>query len=89
VFVHAKSAEKKFLAEGFGVKRYPVMCNDFSLDRTESDPAGIKRSKDIVAALKTLKDEGIAFISRGDKSSTHQAEPRWVSANGRGAQLSR
>jgi tungstate transport system substrate-binding protein len=56
-------------------------------DRT--DKRACKRSKDIVAALKTLKDEGIAFISRGDKSSTHQAELRWVSANGRGAQLSR
>ncbi len=69
-----KSAEEKFLAEGFGVKRYPVMYNDFILIGPQSDPAGIKGSKDIVAALKTLKDKGIAFISRGDKSGTHQAE---------------
>ncbi len=74
VFVHAKSAEEKFLAEGFGVKRYPVMYNDFILIGPKGDPAGIKGSKDIVAALKTLKDKGIAFISRGDKSGTHQAE---------------
>jgi tungstate transport system substrate-binding protein len=74
VFVHAKPAEEKFLAEGFGVKRFPVMYNDFILIGPKADPAGIKGSKDIVAALKTLKDKGIAFISRGDKSGTHQAE---------------
>jgi len=74
VFVHAKAAEQQFLAEGFGVKRYAVMYNDFILVGPQGDPAGIKGSKDIVAAFKTLKDKGIAFISRGDKSGTHQAE---------------
>jgi tungstate transport system substrate-binding protein len=74
VFVHAKSAEEKFLAEGFGVKRYPVMYNDFVLIGPKSDPAGIKGSTDIVAALKTLKSKGNAFISRGDRSGTHIAE---------------
>jgi tungstate transport system substrate-binding protein len=74
VFVHAKTAEQKFLAEGFGVRRYPVMYNDFILVGPQGDPAGIKGSKDIVAAFKTLKDKGVAFISRGDKSGTHQAE---------------
>src|SRR6266849_11066858 len=74
VFVHAKAAEEKFLAEGFGVHRYPVMYNDFILVGPKGDPAGIKGSKDIVASLKVLKDKGIAFISRGDKSGTHIAE---------------
>jgi tungstate transport system substrate-binding protein len=74
VFVHAKPAEEKFLAEGFGVKRYPVMYNDFILVGPKSDPAGIKGSKDIVSALKTIKDKGVSFISRGDNSGTHQAE---------------
>ena len=74
VFVHAKPAEEKFVAEGFGVKRYPVMYNDFILIGPQRDPAGIKGSKDIVAALKTIRDKGIAFISRGDRSGTHQAE---------------
>lgn len=74
VFVHAKAAEEKFLAEGFGVKRFPVMYNDFILVGPNSDPAGIKGSKDIVQALKTLKDKSTAFISRGDKSGTHTAE---------------
>src|SRR6266702_8422685 len=51
VFVHAKPQEEKFVAEGFGVKRFPVMYNDFVLIGPKSDPAGIKGSKDITAAL--------------------------------------
>ena len=74
VLVHAKSAEEKFLAEGFGVKRFPVMYNDFILIGPKSDPAGIKGSKDIVAAFGAIKARGADFISRGDKSGTHQAE---------------
>jgi tungstate transport system substrate-binding protein len=74
VFVHAKPAEEKFLAEGFGVKRYPVMYNDFVLIGPKSDPAGVKGMKDIVAAFKALKNKGEPFISRGDRSGTHQAE---------------
>ena len=74
VFVHAKLAEEKFLSEGFGVKRYPVMYNDFILIGPKGDPAGIKGSKDIVAALGAIKAKGADFISRGDKSGTHQAE---------------
>src|SRR5215204_4281302 len=74
VFVHAKPAEEKFVTEGFGVKRHPVMYNDFILVGPKSDPAGIKGSKDIVAALKAIKDKGAAFISRGDRSGTHAAE---------------
>lgn len=74
VFVHAKSAEEKFLAEGFGVKRYPVMYNDFILIGPKNDPAGIKGMKDITTAPKTLKDKSATFISRGDKSGTHIAE---------------
>jgi tungstate transport system substrate-binding protein len=73
VFVHAKSAEEKFLAEGYGVKRYPVMYNDFVLIGPRDDPAGIK-GKDIVAALKKIKVEGAPFVSRGDRSGTHIAE---------------
>jgi len=74
VFVHAKSAEEKFLSEGFGVKRYPVMYNDFVIIGPKSDPAGIKGQKDVAVALKTIKDKGIPFISRGDRSGTHIAE---------------
>jgi tungstate transport system substrate-binding protein len=82
VFVHAKPAEEKFLAEGFGVKRYPVMYNDFVLIGPKSDPAGIKGSKDIAAALKAVRDKGADFISRGDRSGTHQAELRLWKASG-------
>jgi tungstate transport system substrate-binding protein len=74
VFVHAKSAEEKFLAEGFGVKRYPVMYNDFVLIGPANDPAGVKGTQDIVAAFTALKNKRIPFISRGDNSGTHQAE---------------
>jgi tungstate transport system substrate-binding protein len=74
VFVHARSEEEKFLNEGFGVKRYPVMYNDFVLIGPRSDPAGIAKSKDIVEALRTLEAKEAPFISRGDRSGTHVAE---------------
>ncbi|HEY8332347.1 MAG TPA: substrate-binding domain-containing protein [Tardiphaga sp.] len=74
VFVHAKSQEEKFVADGFGVKRFDVMYNDFVLIGPASDPAGIKGSKDIAAALKTIQQKAVPFVSRGDKSGTHSAE---------------
>jgi tungstate transport system substrate-binding protein len=74
VFVHAKSAEEKFLAEGEGVKRHPVMYNDFVLIGPKSDPAGIKGMKDVAKALNAIKDKQADFISRGDRSGTHIAE---------------
>jgi tungstate transport system substrate-binding protein len=73
VFVHARSAEEKFLSEGFGVKRYPVMYNDFVLIGLQNDPAGVK-GKDIVTALQTIKAKSAPFISRGDRSGTNIAE---------------
>ncbi len=74
VFVHAKSAEIKFLAEDQGVKRYPVMYNDFVLIGPKSDPAGIKGMTDVAKAMQTIKDKQAPFISRGDRSGTHIAE---------------
>ena len=74
VFVHARPLEEKFVADGFGLRRYPVMYNDFILVGPKSDPAGIKGSQDIAAALKTIKDKAAPFVSRGDKSGTHAAE---------------
>jgi tungstate transport system substrate-binding protein len=73
VFVHAKAQEEKFLAEGFGVKRFDVMYNDFVLIGPKSDPAGIK-GKDIEGALKTIQERAAPFVSRGDRSGTHSAE---------------
>jgi tungstate transport system substrate-binding protein len=74
VFVHAKAQEEKFLAEGFGVKRYPVMYNDFIVVGPKSDPAGIAGGKDVAAAFKTMADKKVPFVSRGDKSGTNTAE---------------
>jgi len=74
VFVHAKSAEEKFLAEGEGVKRYPVMYNDFVLIGPKGDPAGVKGMNDVAQALRMIKDKQAPFISRGDRSGTHIAE---------------
>jgi tungstate transport system substrate-binding protein len=74
VFVHAKSAEEKFLAEGHGVKRYPVMYNDFVLIGPKSDPAKIAGGKDIVVALQKIQAAQAPFVSRGDRSGTHMAE---------------
>ena len=74
VFVHAKSAEEKFLAEGQGVKRFPVMYNDFVLIGPKSDPAHVKGMKDVAKAFTTIKDKQASFISRGDRSGTNIAE---------------
>ena len=74
VFVHAKAQEEKFVADGFGVKRFPVMYNDFIVVGPKIDPAGIKGSKDVSGTLKAIKAKGAPFISRGDKSGTHSAE---------------
>jgi tungstate transport system substrate-binding protein len=74
VLVHAKSAEEKFIAEGYGVKRLPVMYNDFVLIGPKSDPAKVVGGKDITAALKKIKGESATFVSRGDRSGTHMAE---------------
>ncbi|MPZ39173.1 MAG: extracellular solute-binding protein [Rhizobiales bacterium] len=82
VFVHAKRQEEKFVADGFGVRRYPVMYNDFILIGPKSNSAGINGTKDIVAALKIVKSNGAPFISRGDKSGTHAAELRLWNAAG-------
>jgi len=74
VFVHAKPQEEKFVAEGFGVKRFDVMYNDFVVIGPKSDPAGIKGGSDVLAAFKAIYDKGAPFVSRGDKSGTHAAE---------------
>src|SRR5262245_11693469 len=64
VFVHAKAEEEKFVADGFGVKRYPVMYNDFVLIGPKSDPAGIRGMGDVVAALQAIRAKVAPFISR-------------------------
>jgi tungstate transport system substrate-binding protein len=76
VFVHDQAAEEKFVADGFGVKRLPVMYNDFVIVGPKTDPAGA-RGKDVVAALAKIATSGQPFVSRGDKSGTHAAELRY------------
>ena len=76
VFVHDQAAEEKFVADGFGLKRLPVMYNDFVLIGPAADPAKA-RGKDITAALQKVGASGAPFVSRGDKSGTHAAELRY------------
>jgi tungstate transport system substrate-binding protein len=76
LFVHDQVAEEKFVAEGFGVKRLPVMYNDFVLVGPANDPAKT-RGKDIVSALQKVSSTQAGFVSRGDKSGTHAAELRF------------
>ena len=74
VFVHARSLEEKFISEGFGVKRLPVMYNDFVLIGPKSDPAKVAGGKDILEALRKISAGKAPFVSRGDRSGTHTAE---------------
>jgi tungstate transport system substrate-binding protein len=74
VMVHAKSLEEKFIADGFGTERIPLMYNDFVIVGPAADPAAIKGIKTATEALKKIMDSGSLFISRGDKSGTHVAE---------------
>ena len=76
LFVHDQAAEEKFVADGFGVKRFSVMYNDFVLVGPANDPAKT-RGKDIVGALQKIASTQAGFISRGDKSGTHAAELRF------------
>ena len=76
LFVHDQAAEEKVVAEGYALKRYPVMYNDFVLIGPASDPAQVK-GKDITEALKKVSVANAGFISRGDKSGTHAAELRY------------
>jgi tungstate transport system substrate-binding protein len=74
VMAHAKSLEEKFIQDGFGTERIPLMYNDFVMVGPVSDPAGIKGLKTAAEALKKISGTGALFISRGDKSGTHMAE---------------
>ena len=76
-FVHDTIAEERFVAEGYGVKRLPVMYNDFVLVGPRSDPARIAGGKDILAALRKIEAARLPFVSRGDRSGTHAAELRY------------
>jgi tungstate transport system substrate-binding protein len=74
VFVHAKSAEEEFLREGHGLRRFPVMYNDFVIVGPKADPARIAGGDDTLDAFRKIKSAGAPFVSRGDRSGTHIAE---------------
>ncbi len=74
LLVHARSAEEKFVAEGYGVERFDVMYNDFIVVGPPADPAGVGGMKDAAKALKMIADANTPFASRGDNSGTHKKE---------------
>ena len=81
VLVHARALEDKFMAAGFGSVRKDVMYNDFIIVGPKRDPAGVRGSKDVIAAMKKISASGAKFVSRGDESGTHQMEKDyWKSA---------
>jgi tungstate transport system substrate-binding protein len=82
VFVHDRPAEEKFLSEGWATKRHDVMYNDFIIVGPKSDPAKISGGKDVLDALRRIAAAKAPFISRGDRSGTHQAELRYWAAAG-------
>jgi tungstate transport system substrate-binding protein len=74
LLVHAKALEEKFVADGFGTKRYDLMYNDFVILGPAADPARIRGMKDSAAALKAISQAQAPFVTRGDKSGTHVKE---------------
>ena len=81
VFVHDRPAEEKFMAEGFGVRRFEVMYNDFVVIGPRADPAHIAGGKDVIEAFRKIASAKAPFISRGDRSGTNEAELRyWMDA---------
>jgi tungstate transport system substrate-binding protein len=81
VFVHARTLEDKFVADGFGVNRRDVMYNDFVIVGPPDDPAGVRNKLDAPAAFRGIASKGSPFVSRGDESGTHRKEKEiWASA---------
>jgi tungstate transport system substrate-binding protein len=74
LFVHHPESEAKFVADGFGLARHPVMHNDFVLVGSAVDPAGVRGMTDVSAALARIAEGAHAFASRGDDSGTHKKE---------------
>ncbi|MGC1558377.1 MAG: substrate-binding domain-containing protein [Bradyrhizobium sp.] len=81
VLVHDRASEDEFMSEGEGIQRFDVMYNDFVIVGPKTDPAGIAGDKDVADALRKIASATAAFISRGDRSGTHEAELRlWKAA---------
>ncbi len=82
IFVHAKAREEKFVRDGYGTQRYPIMHNDFVILGPAGDPAGIQGTNDVAQALSGIAGAGAPFISRGDDSGTHTKEQQLWKASG-------
>jgi tungstate transport system substrate-binding protein len=82
LLVHHQASERKFVADGFGLARHPVMHNDFVLAGPGSDPAGIRGMNDAAAALRQIGEGEQVFVSRGDDSGTHKKELELWQATG-------
>jgi tungstate transport system substrate-binding protein len=74
ILSHIRAEEERLVADGFGVERLPVMYNDFVLVGPTSDPAQVREQAMIADALRTIRQKGATFISRGDRSGTHAME---------------
>jgi tungstate transport system substrate-binding protein len=74
LLVHHPASERKFVADGLGLTRHPVMHNDFVLVGPAADPAGIRGMADVTTALRRIGDGELVFVSRGDDSGTHKKE---------------
>ena len=83
ILAHAPAAEQKFVSEGYGIEREPVMHNDFLLIGPASDPAGLRQAADIGDAMTRLLNARHPFVSRGDDSGTHKKEKNLWQATGR------
>lgn len=82
LFVHAMQSELKFVEDGFGIRRFDVMYNDFVMIGPKNDPAKIAKTKTVDDALTALQNTKQRFISRGDDSGTHKKELRlWKAAD--------
>ena len=82
LLVHDRASEEAFVREGYGLERVLIMANDFVIVGPATDPAGVKGTSDIAAALKAISEKAAPFVSRGDDSGTHKAELRLWSATG-------
>ena len=82
LLVHHEASEKKFVADGLGLARHPIMHNDFVLVGPADDPAGIRGMSDVAMALRRIGESEQVFVSRGDDSGTHKKELEIWSASG-------
>lgn len=74
LLVHHRPSEDAFVKNGYGLKRYDVMYNDFVIVGPANDPAAVRSANSVDQAMQMLDDIGITFVSRGDESGTHKKE---------------